>query len=871
MPLVYLKKSGLWFDNGMGLFSSDKKYLAFAATGDLIPPEDRADTLTNSIIQASKANESIASAVLYAIGTNLGARAAAMIKYAAKYDDPLKTGGYIRGLPTSDQPNFSIADGVLLSALERAVGEPIEEAPWMFIGGPNEDFLLDKHIQSAYLDPVYFPWGVAPSEPVWDEKLEFIEIPVIDPTTGSYYVTDNEPIYIRTEYQGTLTYENLQDLPADIYALLGYGDVYSSEYSFGFAYTANTGEVETWESPAKLDLTEYEGKDLIQVRYSTVANPLVTQYWIYIVGSNVDPELESRIETNNILNNFMPVVIMMQDRVWFNEEEDSELHITTNKILKKLAIKGDEIREEFEEQEQADLESGEAKKKDPEKWDFFIHFAAPVMSKTRGTLEYLYHFFLEMEKNQQHTYEDYQRYLQSAKVNKNNGYNLPQPISEIKITEGGVNGYNVRLGWSYIYSETFPGKFIGDDNKDLRINHFDSDLYQRLKYNDTKYRVGIDEMHESGSLIGRWNNYSDPDAKKSHKNGYHDYVIYTQQHYDRDADTWSHTRVLCMGLSMEYTINTRDTAEGKKGYRFRYAEPHIFDLNEETGEYLNGFRIPIHIGILKNSLRKMHHEELMQDSMSATVFLVKEISIPWYQTGFWKWLIVIIAIILIVLSIIYAGGAGTETLIGVIVGALGATGLMAFILYVVLLFAFGFIIGLASATISEEFGTTAGIIFALFAAFAMGGGFNNFSLANAFPGFSTWGSAQVTLTSTLAVVNTGLQIYSTHELAKLQADLRDFMLTQREKADELREAWDQLGPPREGFDTLGYMAATDRGATGESPGSYLARTLNANPGLLGYDFVYQFVPMCLTLPEQPGQVGTLEAQYLSFQRQIGAV
>lgn len=849
----------------MGLFSSDKKYLAFAATGDLIPPEERADTLTNSLLQASKANEDITSAIKFAIGTDLGARAAAMIKYAAK------DGGYIRGLPTSDQPNFSIPEGVLLPALERAAGEPILEAPWLFIGGPDESFLLDKHIQAAYLDPAYFPWpSGAPSIPVWDENLEFIEIPVVDPSTGSYYVTENEPTYIRNEYQGPLDFDDLQEIPGDLYAQLEYADVYVSQYSFGFSYTDNLGEVQTWISPALLDLTAYEGKTLIQVRYSTEANPLVVDYWVYEIGSNEDPELEAGIEANSVQNNFMPVAIMMQDRVWFNEEEDSELHKTTNKLLKKLAVKGDEIREDFEQQEADDLASGEAKKRDPEKWDFFIHFAAPVMSKTRGTLEYLYYFFLEMEKNQQHTFEDYQRYL-ASRSEKRNGYDLPQPISEIKITEGGVNGYNMRLGWSYIYSETFPGKFIGDANKELRINHFDSDLYQRLPENDAKYKVGLEEMHGSGILLGK---ARVEEKEKTHKNGYHDYVIYTMQHYNRDTDTWSHTRVLCMGLSMEYTINTRETAEGDKGYRFRYAEPHIFDINEETGEYLNGFRIPIHIGILENDIRKLHHEELMQDSLSATVFLVKEISIPWYQTGFWKWLIVIIAIILIVLSIIYAGGAGSteaSSLIGAIVSGVGATGLWAFVLYVVLSFAFGFIIGLASQTIAQEFGKTAGMLFAIFAAIAMAGGFSgDFSLSNYFPGFDTWGSAQVTLSSTLAVTNTGLQIYQTHALSKLQADLRDFMMTQREKMQELQEVRDQLGPPGDDFDLWGYMEATDRGATGEYPQDYLNRTLNANPGLLGYDFVYNFIPLSLMLPDRPGQMGPVEAQYLAFEKQKGA-
>ena len=844
----------------MSIFSNSYKYLAYVGTSDLIPLEDRTDTLEDSILQAGIADDSISGAVQYGLATDMGARGKSMIRYASKPD------GYIRGLPTSDQPNFSIDSGILRDAIERDIGEPIDEAPYLFTGGPEENFLLNKKIQEAWLDPTYFPWPLGDPTPlVWDEALEFVEIPVVDPVTGNYYVTENNPQFTRTEYAGTYTFEELQEikeLNPDLYATLTYTEAFSSQYTFGFNYTDSNGDAQTWESPTKLDLTVYEQQTLIHVKYITAADSLHTQYWVYVVGSNADPELESAIVENTVQNNFYPVIILMQDKVWFNEVEGTELEITTNRICRKmLSSRGDSIREDFEAQEAEDDASGDSGKINAEKWDFMIHFAAPVLSNVRATQEYLYLFFLEMEKNQQYTYDDYQTFL-ASRLDKRNGYALPQPISEIRITEGGVNGYNVRYGWSYIFSKSYDGRWIGHDGQELKKNRTSSDLYERKENNDAEYRVGLDEMHGTVPNLGK---YNDPEKEKTWKNGYHDYVIYTYQYYDEDNDTWSYTRVLCMGLSMEYTINTSDTDTGKKGYRFRYAEPRIFDINPETLEYVNAFRIPIHIGIVENQMKRIRREALLQDSLSGTVFLVDKVKVPWYSTGFFKWLIIIIAIILIVLIIVFSMGSGAG-LVPAIISAVGATGIWAMVLYVVLMFAFGFIIALAGQLI----GGTAGLIFTIVGSIVMmqAGGPPTGTGAIASTG---WGSAISFMSTTLTYVNFGLQVYHSVALAKLEEDMRDFMKTAAEKAEELREAWAALGEPPDGVNTLDLVSTMSRGSVFETADSYFNRTLNANPGLLGYDYINNFTGIALTLPESPGQMDMITGMLMEFERQRGAV
>lgn len=818
----------------MGIFSSSYKYAAYVGSSVLIPVDDRTDTVQQAVLEATQSDDSIPTSVLYGLSTDLGARAKAIIKYASKPD------GYVHGLPEGTQTAINIPAAVLLDAIEDGVGEPIAEVPWKLVGILDEAFLVSAHIKAVYDDPAYFPWGIAPSDPIWDEGKEFIEIPVIDPSTGTYYITENTPVYTRV---GQLT----------------------TIYHIAYVYTDNLGVSQTWKMSGILDLTPYLIGEWIFAKYVTVAAPEYISYWTYLIGSNVHPGLEASLVITTAQARYMPVVLLMQDKVWYDDgydfdadpaPEKSPLHFTTDKLLKNYAVKGREIREDFQAQE------AEGGKNEAEKWDFMIHWAISPHTRVRGAIEYIYWWLKEMAKTTAYTYEDYQTYLATEKTNKTHGYNGPQPIDEIHIKEAGDTGYNVKYGWSYIYEKTFPGRWVDYQGNELHKNRFDITKYERTKYNDAAYRIGVDEMHGTVPRIGRWNNYSDPAAEKSHENGYHDYIIVTKQHYDEDLDVWSHTRVICMGLSMRYTINTKETITGEAGYRFRYAEPHIFDFNTEESEYFTNFRIPIHIGIMNDQISRMHWEEIIGAAGTATVFLVDKTKVPWYSTGFFKWLIILIAVILIILSVIYAGGAGSETLVGVIVGLLGATGFMAFVLYVVLSFAIGFIIALAGSLI----GGTAGQIFTIVGSIVMlyGAGGSNIIAGG-------WGAAINTINTTLAYVNLGLQIVNTYLNAAADAELRDWYKDAKEKGQELAAAYDLLGPPPIGVDALDLVDVQQRGATGEYPDAYYSRTLNMNPGMLGYALVYNFVDLALFLPERPGQENIIESQRMTFQRQIGAV
>lgn len=816
----------------MGLFSSSYKYEAYAGSSALF--EKLPTTLRDSIRESSITGHSKSTAVTFGLLTDMGNRAKKAISYALKPD------GYVRGLPTSNQKNITVDGSILLTEIQAEVGEPLDKIHWTLIGPPDEGFMVSRHLQAAYSDPSYFPWGVAPDNPLWSEERDFIEIPVIDPSTNKYYITENLPIYDRNAPGGFI-------------------------YTISFAYTDSAGQPAIFDMLGTLDLTSFSTGDWIQSRYYATATPNQTQYWVYLIGSNANPAIESTVREVESKGEFMPVVIMMQDKVWYDGDYDwdadpladkTELHATTDKILKKFAIKGRNVKADFLEQKEEDDASGDSGRTNAETWDFYIQWAIPIQTRVRGAMEYLYEFFLEMEKTQQYSFEAYQTYL-GSRLDKRNGYALPQPISELTITEGGETGYNSTHGWSYIYSETFPGQWVDVNGNVLKANKVEIADYERLDSNDAEYGVGLVEMHGPDILYGK---AKDPEKEKTEKNGYHDYVVITKQFYDKDTDTWEYTRVLVMGLSMKYIINTSEDNLGNTGYRFREAEMGMFNFNDE-GERTYEFRIPIHLGVM-DRIPRMHWEEVISEGMCATAFLVEKIKVKWYQKTFWKWLIVIVAIVLIVLSVIFPplGLLGTA-----LAGAALGTAILLITLFIVFSFVMGVIISLAAQTIGEEFGQEWGTLFIVIATIVSmnaGGG-------TATAPTTAFGAAAGMVATVATYANMAVQVYSSYALRKMEEEMKDFMKSAKEKYDEIQDAWDALGPVPEGIDPLDLHRALQIGAS-ESSDSYYMRTLNANPNQLGYDLINEFSTIAMNLPELGGQ-GIIDQQMDMFAQQRGMV
>jgi hypothetical protein len=862
----------------MGLFSGRYEYFAFVGTSSLFELDQRPDTHKQKILETTiHDGNSFAEAIVFSLNTDWYARTKAMMRYASQEN------GYVRGFPTARLVRLEIPDKYIIDAIERETGNRPEELLLNEYGGTfDEDFFIKLTLQQNWLpggdgiNADIFDWqNGPPTESIWCETFENIEIPVWD---GSAYVTapnvyefarkaeEDPPIFDPNDPGGLDPVDpglgdpigpiNPIQLEQFIYELQWtYEDPNTSEPK-GFIVNMN---LVSWA------LT-YLNEDIILRVIYRLPGEDCPRYWAYIVGSNEDPILESHIRVIKRREQFLPVAVLMQDKVWFDEDPESDLAKTTNRLLSKLNLSGTEIKEDFIEQENEDDASGDEGRVDAEKWDVFVHCAVPINSQIQASKRYLHEFFSRMKLFDRWNREKYEEYLVKRETqDPNDLFSMIQPITEVPIQEAGDGGYNVTYAWSYIEQKTNPGRILKTANFetfDAPLGHTNVEIIER---NDSatlnRYQEIIDLFHGEGSPIG-------PETEDPETDGYHDIVYIEHQTLTPGTEQnpdYQVTRTLIMGLSMAYRINT--SLDLKQGYRYRYAVPELFGTQEETNE----FRIPILFPALKQ-IKAVDREDVITDGLCASVFLVKAVKQKWYQTGFFKFIIILIAVILIVTLVFAKVGGG---LIGIATSLAGANATAATItlIYSVLSFAVGFVISFAGSLI----GGTAGMLFSLIGNIAlMGAGMAaNYgtSWVNAWKTMATnatasWGGAMTFLTNVSNIASGILEVYSSYQLEQLQGELEDFLKSAKEKQEELEDAWNSLGVGPDWLDPMSLTRAFIM-PPAETPRAFFSRTISLNPGLMGYDLITDFAEMATMPPEKPGDKDIIEAQFETMKRQRG--
>jgi hypothetical protein len=816
----------------MGWFSSTYEYYSFVGSTDLFGIEDRPDTLKEMILQSvlmPNGTSSSYDAIMLTVNTDLYARARSIMRYARR--------DYARGLPSTDQTNVGVPSEALTQAIANETGQEIHELSTVRkTSSADINFLMQKSIKEGYTDPTVFDWPEGdPQNPVWDQSRETIEIPVSNPLAepgGSpYYVVENSPRYVR---------ENLNPEGEPEYW-----------YQLYFSYEDTNG------NPARYVLSgnyrfeaEYTGKDMIYVRYKNTADTSLTHYWMYEVGSGRIPELEEDFEFTTMEAEFMPIIVMMRDRKWYDEHDGSDLSISleesTIKMCKKLMMKAEDVKEDFitQVEEDPDLDFDQI-------WDFYIHWGVPLRTFRRGGREYIYHFIHYLETTQTSTRQDFEWWLSSGGL-------AAAPENIFRISEQEVEteentGFNVEYAYAYCYTTTKPGQYHPPGAAEpLAPNR----MYSEVKFGgDTRarYKELLEEIHGTGTPIGT-------------SAGDNDYAAFVKQHYDYVTDTYTHTWAIMMGPSMRYEINTAEISEGENANRTRYAVPELFP--QEEGASVREFRLPVHWDSLKEVMR-MQREGALAEALTATVFVVQELKKKWYQKRFFKWLIIIIVIIVVVVTwryelLLYLWQAAGAALA---VGAT-ATALAYYAAFVALSFAIGFMISFAGGLIGGTWGKVFVIVASLMVA-----GINPFSNVAASWGTMTtqfsWGSAMQFLNAVQPFLNVAKMIYTEVSLRNLEKDYEEWLLTAREKQEELDRAYAGLDIPS----NIDPMTVVNSFAYApvEQPSDFVTRSTMLNPGVLGYDLIENFTELAVRLPEFPGEQTVIDGLFATLARQRGAV
>ena len=879
----------------MGLFSSRYEYFAYAGSSSLFEEDRRPDNHKQAILESSlRGLLDIPESLVWSVNTDYFARAKAMMRYAGK---PAEEGGYVRGFPYARFIRITVPEEAVIEAIARNTGDVVREGGLLrneFGGTLDEKYFINLTLQKYYGGPIgdgnindgIFTWPEGPpAKPIWCETDEEIEVPILD-ANGNYIKVQN-PYFDYVRSGALVDDEGIPDNtdpdlipegpildPDRPPPVVGPGQTAVPSdflYTVKFKYTnPDTGADSNFA--VEMNLYQYviiSRPDEFTVWLRTtylVEGDDCPRYWAYLVGSNEDPIFEALIDKAIRQAQFLPVAVLQQDKVWFDEAGDTALEETTNRLLRKLNLDGTEIKENFLEQEQEDNESGDQQRIDAEKWDFFIHVAVPIRTKVRGSREYLYHFFDEMRTFSRWDRAKYEEYLEKRLVQDPDSlFSMIQPMDELTIREGFENGYAVDYAWSYIEKKTTlgrlddPNEFLPDDSpRPMRARDGIIEIVER---NDSstlnRYQEIIDFFHGPDSVIG-------PVTEDPDRDGYHDIVYIQYQRREKgpdDTEVWEIDHLLIMGLSMAYKINTSDDAG--EGYRFRYAIPELFGTEEETKE----FRIPVSFSALKK-VGVVRREDVMTDGLCATVFLVRVEKVKWYQTGFFKWLIVIIAVVLIIVAVFFpatllAAAQLLATTAGISVAVAGK----------IIAFAIGFVTAFAGSLVGGSAGQLLALVGAIVSLGAGGylnaGGGTFLSGFNAMGSFASWGSALSLVGSVANIASGVVQVYNTYQLEQLQDDLEDFLKSANEKMQELEQYYSGLLESTGNIDPLSITRTLQMPLT-ETPEQFFSRSLRTNPGILSYDLVSEFPELALTLPD-PRDQNIIEAQFETLARQRGAV
>lgn len=505
---------------------------------------------------------------------------------------------------------------------------------------------------------------------------------------------------------------------------------------------------------------------------------------------------------------FLPVAILMHDQVPYNKDPDSPLAKTTDRLLSKLHLEGADILEEFENEEMKKIQ----------KWDFYLNFGIPMRTKVEGSKRYLFELFTQIGKHSKFSKEDFFKYIE----NRNDG--KAQPIEELAISEGDISGYNVEYRWSFIDTQTMPFAGKGDAPKKGKTN---IEFHKRSTATNTLWKETMAALYPTMGVVKRRNR---PRA--------HDTIIIWRHNHDGSMQ-----RLVMVGLSMQYVINTREIDNSNSNPRLRTSEPNLFGDEEEQDEFV----IPVSIGALQN-LTPMQQEETLANGLQATAFLVQKIK---SYRGWFGWLVIIITLIIAFFTFQY------QLIPAAAIAVAGTSAMMYAVLVVVFSIMFSMLVSFAGSMISSEWGQIAFMVAMIY--LSMGGwegikqGMQNMgsSIRNAWTNV-TMNPGVMTAFNFLKAVNPFLQIGFSYYERSVLADLeRDY---ERLEEDQ-RDAIEAIEAANSGLDTPSWLDPLDIVTTPhgmgffEMPDNFFARVLNSNPGVLGLEFPEIFLEGAVSLPK----------------------
>lgn len=780
----------------MGLFSSKKKTYVSSVTYNLAgDEEDRLNIPQYIVMQATAQNQSIAKGITDTILWGQAFNYRNAYKYARDK--------YFQGVPVSNMSsNGSVDQATIENILDDLVPAGysvvvlttlVDTAQFHFWA---EEYLTERYgydRSSGVFDapPPGVAYTAAVSYDISTPNKVFITFinPDSSTVTKSLFI-DNYIAgrnYVHVAYKGMRTSIDKDNIVTRPFEP---GDVDDVEINIGTTTVADEKQTTTTTITTDTDGITTSIHTKVVVELTTRS-----RYFMYLIGAGTYPELDALGTDELFVSPFLPAVPLRRNNqdILGPAYQNSQQYKTSKKLLDKMKIDIEQLRESIN--DNADLDE----------IDFaYVTFGVSIRSQTQAGMSYLFAFFEDLLSTQVVNKSGFDAWVASSDrdsraPNTNQLY--------LYNSTARADNYDVKIQWQYIDKTVHTGVIFPGAKK----NECSSTMGVKSQYGIVQVRGPLDfedTIVDASVLILR---------KQIAPNAYEQ-------------------------LSISGLVFNNYIYQGKS---VDIVAKDAFD--DETEE---GFLIPLNIDIVQ-SMQGLRRTELCYECAYMVFNCYKVVKKKWYQSGWFKILLVVVAIAITVVTMgagsplaasaaaINAGlGLATGALVGAVIAATASV-----------------LAGMIIANLAVDygvkwFGETWGRVFAALVGIVVGQYMSAGSWANMATNIS-----KMTATNLIAATNALSNVYNAYvqgQIAELQEDMTKAYETFNEKFEEIEKLMKELlGGP----DLLDIQAMNDATwARFESPQEFLDRTLMTGSQVadITHNMIYGFADVTLDLKTNVG-------------------
>jgi hypothetical protein len=512
------------------------------------------------------------------------------------------------------------------------------------------------------------------------------------------------------------------------------------------------------------------------VSYLTAGSDVVI-YWNYEVSTNVYEILNSPHNTLQADNPYFPIVPFRVHNVNQSINPASAFETSARQMLNRIGMDFHEMAKNIN--DNPDIQDVD---------HAFLYIAVPLMSEEMNTQMYLHDYFMDLEKISVYKKRNFEVWGASS----NN--TAPPAVNTIYIKDSTFN-----LDFSYTYIETVDVAAdlykVGEGKRTQQVL---PRVSKTVEYTVSSGRGGDNEQTRTREL------YSYEQSV----------VIFEQQ-----VEPGLIKRTIVHGLYLENHI-----------YNGHSVEANV----EEAVANKSVFLIPVNVNVsMDRGIKK--NDALYYDAMWLVFNSYQVTKLKWYETGIFKAIVMIVAIIIT----IYSLGSAAESLAAAY--ALGA-GEVAQLLIVQVLISFAVEIAVDFAV--EKLGVAAAIVLASAAAlYGVGGGSGIGGGSNLLPfADQVLALVQVMVEEILEDIE---ELYT-----GMQDELDEFLSTQSDIDKEFEALEAELNAGSFELNYLDVIRLRPNVDLTESPSEFYHRAIHSgNIGIASVDAAHNYVDTMLQLPE----------------------